>query len=26
MDIGHRVRVRLDSVNPERGFIDFELR
>ncbi len=26
MDIGHRVRVRLESVNPERGFIDFELR
>jgi exoribonuclease-2 len=25
LDIGHRVRVRLDSVNPERGFIDFEL-
>jgi exoribonuclease-2 len=26
LDIGHRVRVRLESVNPERGFIDFELR
>jgi VacB/RNase II family 3'-5' exoribonuclease len=26
LDIGHRVRVRLDSVNPERGFIDFELK
>jgi exoribonuclease-2 len=26
LDIGHRVRVRLQSVNPERGFIDFELR
>lgn len=25
LDIGHRVHVRLDSVNPERGFIDFEL-
>jgi exoribonuclease-2 len=25
LDIGHRVRVRLESVNPERGFIDFEL-
>jgi exoribonuclease-2 len=26
LDVGHRVRVRLESVNPERGFIDFELR
>jgi VacB/RNase II family 3'-5' exoribonuclease len=26
LDLGHRVRVRLESVNPERGFIDFELR
>jgi exoribonuclease-2 len=26
LDIGNRVRVRLESVNPERGFIDFELR
>jgi VacB/RNase II family 3'-5' exoribonuclease len=25
LDVGHRVRVRLESVNPERGFIDFEL-
>lgn len=25
VDVGDRVRVRLDSVNPERGFIDFEL-
>jgi VacB/RNase II family 3'-5' exoribonuclease len=25
LDVGHRVRVRLDSVNPEKGFIDFEL-
>jgi exoribonuclease-2 len=25
LDIGNRVRVRLESVNPERGFIDFEL-
>jgi exoribonuclease-2 len=25
LDIGHSVRVRLESVNPERGFIDFEL-
>jgi exoribonuclease-2 len=26
LDVGHRVQVRLVSVNPERGFIDFELR
>jgi exoribonuclease-2 len=26
LDVGNRVRVRLESVNPERGFIDFELR
>ena len=25
MDVGHRVRVRLVSANPERGFIDFEI-
>jgi VacB/RNase II family 3'-5' exoribonuclease len=26
LDVGHPVKVRLESVNPERGFIDFELR
>lgn len=26
LDVGQRVNVRLESVNPERGFIDFELR
>jgi exoribonuclease-2 len=26
LDVGNRVRVILQSVNPERGFIDFELR
>jgi exoribonuclease-2 len=26
LDVGHRVSVRLVSVNPEKGFIDFELR
>ena len=26
LDVGQRVRVRLESVNPERGFIDFELK
>jgi exoribonuclease-2 len=25
LDVGHRVRVRLASVNPEKGFIDFDL-
>jgi exoribonuclease-2 len=24
MDVGHRLRVRLVSVDPEKGFIDFE--
>jgi VacB/RNase II family 3'-5' exoribonuclease len=26
LDVGHRVRVQLASVNPEKGFIDFELK